>query len=155
MLKERLIDFKIKSLLLKGILFSKFKIFFGGDILITTNCSTNCRFCIYSNLKKEEMSLDIIKKVISFYKKIGLRNLRISGGEPFQTYGKLLFTLNESFKYYNKDKVSLITSLNWASTRKITKQLFKPLIQMGLRKIIISIDAFHLEKINIKNYIND
>ena len=138
--------------LIKTIIFMKLKIFWGADILITTRCSAGCRFCIYNDIKKEEIQKTTIDKGIKLLEKVKIKQIRISGGEPFESYENLLYTFDKIKKILPTEKISIITSSNWAKNENIVNEKIGPLKDMGLDTLTISIDSFHLEKIGSKNY---
>ena len=126
-----------------------------GDILITMRCPVKCRFCIYGcNLQGDDMSIDDIEKISLGFKKMNVKNVRIVGGEPFFTYDLLLESFDIIKKYFDSDKITIITAPIWSPTKSRAEKLLKPLIDGGLKNIQISIDAFHLERIPLQNYIN-
>jgi MoaA/NifB/PqqE/SkfB family radical SAM enzyme len=137
----------------KTVLYLKLKLFRSADILITTRCSTGCRFCIYRNIPKQDMPIETIDRGLSLYKKLNIKQIRICGGEPFEAYGKLLYTAKKILEFMPPEKIYLITSANWATTKVKTEEMLNPLVVMGLKNFIISIDAFHLEKINKDNIV--
>lgn len=51
---------------------------------ITNSCILNCKFCFSKFLRKDssELSVDLVNKNISLFKKLGVLKLDISGGEP-------------------------------------------------------------------------
>jgi hypothetical protein len=161
MIKITNIDMEIKrskiqkALFYSGIFYYKFFPFIFGDLLITTKCPANCSFCIYGKLDKWDMSRENISILSKSFKNIGIRNVRISGGEPFVVYNNLLYAIGELKKYYPLSRISIVTSCLWANDMKETYEKLNILNkQCGIRKIFISFDAFHLEHIPISNYYN-
>lgn len=120
--------------------------------MITTRCSLGCRHCVYANVNKEDMSRETIEKSMILIKKLKIKRLLVTGGEPFQVYDNLIFTLEKSFEFLPPSKIFLITSASWAKNYEIVKKNFDPVIKLGLKNLSISIDAFHLENINPNNY---
>jgi len=144
-----------KALYYSGIFYYKFFPFIFGDLLITTKCSAGCSFCIYGQLDDYDMSEENIAVLSKSFKNIGVRNVRISGGEPFAVYNKLLYAVGELRKYYPLRRISIITSCVWANDNKeIYEKLSILKKQYGMRKLLISFDAFHLEHIPMDNYYN-
>jgi len=146
-----MIKFMDKVDYIKTILYLKLNLFRSADILITTRCSTGCRFCIYKGIPKKDMPFKTIEKGLSLYKKLNIKKIRISGGEPFEAYDKLFYIVKKILKFWHPKNIYLITSGNWAIEKEKIEQMLNPLIEMGLKNFIISIDAFHLEKINTRN----
>lgn len=130
----------------------KFRYFWSAQILITTKCSTGCRFCVYANVKKEDMPGEIIEKGFDLFQKLKIPRILISGGEPFESYDNLVLSLKKSLEFLPPKKVFLITSSSWANSREVVEKKFDPLVEMGLENLLMSIDAFHMENVNPKNY---
>jgi len=144
-----------KVLHYSSIFYYKLFPFIFGDLLITTRCAANCSFCVYGKLDKCDMSKENITVLSKSFKNIGVRNVRISGGEPFTVFNKLLYAVRELKKYYSSNRISIITSCLWAQDNKETYEKLNILKnKYGIRKIFISFDAFHLEHIPISNYYN-
>ncbi len=137
---------------IRTISFMKLKLFWGAGILITTKCSTGCKHCIYGGLKRENITKITIKKGLKLFKTLNISNIGISGGEPFESYETLVFLIQEGVKTFPAKKLFLITSANWAKTSQEIEEKLDPLFVLGLKNLIISIDSFHLEKINSRNY---
>ena len=53
-------------------------------ITITNRCNVNCIYCHHDGMKssKNEMTPDEIHKISQIAKRIGVRKMRLSGGEP-------------------------------------------------------------------------
>lgn len=69
------------------------------DLEITRECNLECIHCSASSKNRgEEMSIDMIEKILEEVKKIGLQKVGLTGGEPFLNRDKLIkignFTCN-------------------------------------------------------------
>ncbi len=135
-----------------SLLLMKLYYFWSGEIMITTRCSSGCRHCVYANVKKEDMPIEIIEKGMDLLQELKIQRILITGGEPFESYENLIFTFKKALTFLTTDNISLITSGSWAKTRETVERKFDPLVLMGLKNVAISIDAFHLENIDHNNY---
>ncbi len=137
---------------LLSLLLMKIHYFWSGEIMITTKCSAGCRHCVYAHVKKEDMPIKIVADGMSLLRDLGIRRVLITGGEPFESYETLVYTLEKALTFLPPENIALITSGSWAKTRETVERRIDPLVSMGLKKISISIDAFHLENIDPNNY---
>jgi len=149
----QLLDIKMNGFdLIQIIIFLKLKLYSRAGILITTRCSAGCRFCIYGNLEKKDAEKIVLEKGLELFEKLKIKHIGISGGEPFEAYDNLLFTTKKILSLSPPKVVSIITSANWAKSSEIVREKLDPLYDIGLINLGISIDAFHLEKIDPTNY---
>lgn len=53
-------------------------------VLVTDKCNANCPFCINKDIRKGNgfMSLDLFKRICTFFEQNNIENIRIMGGEP-------------------------------------------------------------------------
>lgn len=141
---------KLNTLL--AFILMKINYFWSVQLLVTTKCSSNCRFCIYANVKKEDMSRELIEKAFDLFQKLKIPRILISGGEPFESYDNLIFSFKKSLEILPSKRVFLITSSNWAKSKDVVEKKFNPLIKMELENLLMSVDAFHMENVNPRNY---
>lgn len=104
------------------------------DLYLTNRCNLSCDFCsIQARRNMEELSLEKIKSIVDDAKKLGLKELHLTGGEP---------TLRDDLE----DIVSYVVK-SGLNTRLITngtilsKERLEKLYELGLRNIMISIDG--------------
>ena len=96
---------------------------------LTDRCNITCSYCIYADrISNRELSIEEAKKVIDKLKKMGVRSIVLTGGEPtlykkLESFGKYAFDLGldlglitngiiypEIFKYLKWVRISLDTS---------------------------------------------
>ena len=56
-------------------------------ITLTNRCNVNCLYCHHDGMvkSKDEMTADEVYTICKVAKKIGVRKIRLSGGEPLRT----------------------------------------------------------------------
>ncbi|MFP4403924.1 MAG: radical SAM protein [Candidatus Woesearchaeota archaeon] len=127
---------------------------FDGDLLLTTVCPVNCKFCIYScSLKGEWMPEKTIRRVATEYTKNDI-GIRICGGEPFYDIDKLLRCLDILLEYQKASEILLITSGFFGKSVKKTKEYISYLKERNIDTLILSSDRFHLNFIPYSSLIN-
>ena len=55
-----------------------------NELIITSRCNFNCPYCRGTDIdgQKRDMTFEEIKKVVDFWAKNRIKNVRLSGGEP-------------------------------------------------------------------------
>ncbi|MGW8144401.1 MAG: radical SAM protein [Anaerolineales bacterium] len=113
-------------------------------ILLTYNCSLRCKHCyIFSDQRaRGKISLSQISQILHDGTKIpGIRWVYFGGGEPFTQYPLLLNSVQRARKMgYD---VGVETNGYFARTIDTGIRFLKPLAEMGVNDIRISIDRFH------------
>ena len=119
-------------------------------ITITNRCNVNCIYCHHDGMKssKNEMTPDEIHKISQIAKRIGVRKMRLSGGEPL----------------VRKDIVEIVSKINSVGFKDIsmtTNGIFleryaKDLKEAGLDRVNVSLDTLNPETyefITTKDYL--
>jgi organic radical activating enzyme len=123
---------------------------------LTDRCPIRCRSCLRecSPKKHSVMHFDRIRSVLeNLGTKGSFREVGFSGGECFMLPEFLL----ELCTFINKDlslPVVMSTNAFWAKDKETADQVILPLAKNGLKNLMVSIDDFHLEYINIDNIRN-
>ena len=54
------------------------------DLHVTNRCNLKCKHCVYTSGEWEmpDMTLDTVKNLIPSFKKLGVKEVHITGGEP-------------------------------------------------------------------------
>ncbi|MCX6762620.1 MAG: radical SAM protein [Candidatus Moranbacteria bacterium] len=108
-------------------------------IELTRDCNNNCLFCYQRKGKKTKVDVERLKRKIVEYRKMGVRYIEFSGGEPtLSSYLPGLIKLAKKEKYEN---ISLLTN----GRRLAYKKYFDSLIEAGLKTIIFSIPGHTAE----------
>lgn len=104
-----------------------------GQININSECVNTCRYCLKHTFPRSTMTLDTIKQLVSDFKKMGIKTLIVSGGEPF-----LHPDINEILEYLHSNEigVSIITSLATPIDLNVVK---------FVKRINVSLDGINKE----------
>lgn len=119
-------------------------------ITITNRCNVNCIYCHHDGMRssKNEMSPDEIYKICQIAKRIGVRKIRLSGGEPL----------------IRKDIVEIVSKINSIDFKDISittngillEKYAKELKEAGLDRVNVSLDTLNPETyefITTKDYL--
>ena len=119
-------------------------------ITITNRCNVNCIYCHHDGMKssKNEMTPDEIHKISQIAKRIGVRKMRLSGGEPL----------------VRKDIVEIVSKINSVGFKDISmttngiylERYAKDLKEAGLDRVNVSLDTLNPETyefITTKDYL--
>jgi cyclic pyranopterin phosphate synthase len=112
---------------------------------LTDICNFKCLYCMPNKKKKEYLSIYQIYNIINFFIKLGIKKIRLTGGEP---------TLRKDF--YNIVKIissfKEITSLNFTTNAYNLKKNINKTLNSGFTGINISLDT--LNNINFEKITN-
>ena len=108
-------------------------------ITLTNRCNVNCIYCHHDGMRssKNEMTPDEIYKICQIAKRIGVRKIRLSGGEPL----------------IRKDIVEIISKINSVGFNDISittngillEKYAKDLKESGLDRVNVSLDTLNPE----------
>ena len=108
-------------------------------ITLTNRCNVNCIYCHHDGMRssKNEMTPDEIYKICQIAKRIGVRKIRLSGGEPL----------------IRKDIVEIISKINSIGFYDISittngillEKYAKDLKEAGLDRVNVSLDTLNPE----------
>lgn len=114
------------------------------------NCNAACRHCLVDGEthRSDVMSLAQAKQIMDELEHMPLtRQYGFSGGEVFLHYD-LLTELCAHVQQRFGHPFGLTTNCFWATNPSRTRDLLGPLVDLGLRDLLISLDDFHLEYID-------
>jgi MoaA/NifB/PqqE/SkfB family radical SAM enzyme len=122
-----------------------------ADILITDTCPVECRFCLYACTASggHEMPIDLFERICRGYAEAGIGHLRILGGEPFAVPPLLVACHETARRYFPPDRISIVTSGYWGGSEQSIRKNLEPFLDINPLRLVLSVDAFHLEKIPI------
>lgn len=124
----------------------------GLMVNICTTCHMRCRHCSNADTLYNVSTIDIriVDKCIKVMTILGLDNITIVGGEPFEEFELLKNVCR--IMYNNGKKISIITNGLWAQDINEGEKVLSML--PGVTNFIVSSDLYHLEFISEKNVRN-
>ena len=115
-------------------------------VSVTDRCDFRCVYCMSEHMsflpKKELLSLEELDRLCSTFVALGVRKLRISGGEPLVRRGimTLIHRLGRHLETGALDELTLTT--NASQLEKYAAELIK----CGVRRINVSLDSLDAKK---------
>src|ERR1700757_2981213 len=113
-------------------------------VSITDRCNMRCLYCMPAEglewtQREEILTFNEITRVVKLSAELGVRKIRITGGEPLLRRGveDLVHTLSE---------IPGIQSVSMTTNGYFLKERAKALAEAGLRGINISLDSLRPEK---------
>lgn len=121
-------------------------------ITITNRCNENCIYCHHDGMvsSKDEMTPDEIYKICKIAKKIGVRKIRLSGGDPLVR--KDIVEIVEKIASLDFKDISLTTN------GVLLEKYAKDLKDAGLDRINVSLDTLNPDTykfVTKMNYLNE
>ncbi|MGR3572884.1 GTP 3',8-cyclase MoaA [Brevirhabdus sp.] len=110
-------------------------------VSVTDRCDFRCVYCMSENMtflpKKELLSLEELDRLCSAFVRLGVRKLRITGGEPLVRRGIMTFfqTMSRHLDSGALDEMTITT--NGSQLEKYADDLYAA----GLRRINVSLDT--------------
>jgi len=113
-------------------------------ISVTDRCNLQCIYCMPINNKnwfdsKDILTFDEIVRFVSIMSKIGIENIRLTGGEP-------LLRSNIEILVENLSKITGIKKVSMTTNGILLPEKISLLKKAGLSSINISLDTFNHEK---------
>ena len=120
-------------------------------ISVTDRCNFRCRYCMpeeifdpdYSFLSNDKiLSFDEIERITRIFVSLGVRKLRITGGEPLLRRGlpKLIERLN---------KIDGVEDIGLTTNGSLLKKFAPDLYKAGLSRVTVSLDSLEEERFSI------
>jgi MoaA/NifB/PqqE/SkfB family radical SAM enzyme len=116
-------------------------------LLLSWSCQAACRHCAYHCIpgKSPIISIDQGRDIIDCARQLPLaKAIAFAGGEPFLHYERML-ELSRYVKHTSMLPLAISTNAYWAETPQYAREKLDPLVQTGLRALLVSVDDFHLE----------
>ena len=106
-------------------------------ITITNRCNENCIYCHHDGMisSKDEMTADEIYKICKIAKKLGVKKIRLSGGDPLVR--KDIVEIVEKIGSLNFKDISLTTN------GVLLEKYAKDLKEAGLSRVNVSLDTLN------------
>ncbi|MDJ0859497.1 MAG: GTP 3',8-cyclase MoaA [Dinoroseobacter sp.] len=110
-------------------------------VSVTDRCDFRCVYCMSENMtflpKKELLTLEELDRMCSNFVRLGVKKLRITGGEPLVRRDILTFFQNMSRHLERGDLRELTLTTNGSQLEKFAQ----PLYDAGVRRINVSMDT--------------
>ena len=113
---------------------------------ITDRCDLRCRYCMPKNMvfsdKKDLLTLEDLKNLSQSLIKIGIKKIRITGGEPLVRKDLIAF-----IKYLNSFlKKDILKEVTITTNGTLLEKHAEELVENGIKRINVSIDSIIPEK---------
>ena len=113
---------------------------------VTDRCDFRCTYCMAEEMvflpKKELLSLEELDRMSSAFIGLGVRKLRVTGGEPL--------VRKDIMKYFNAMSRHLETGaldeLTLTTNGSQLARFARPLVEAGVRRVNVSLDTLDAEK---------
>ncbi|MGB0661692.1 MAG: GTP 3',8-cyclase MoaA [Mangrovicoccus sp.] len=110
-------------------------------VSVTDRCDFRCVYCMSENMtflpKKDLLTLEELDRMCSSFVRLGVRKLRITGGEPLVRRGIMTF-FNAMTRHLDSGALDELTlTTNGSQLGKFAK----PLVDAGVRRVNISLDT--------------
>ncbi len=115
-------------------------------VSVTDRCDFRCVYCMSENMtflpKKELLTLEELDRLCSVFIRLGVRKLRITGGEPLVRRGLMGFfgAMSRHLHAGALDELTLTT--NGSQLHRFAQ----PLFDAGVRRVNVSLDTLDAEK---------
>lgn len=118
-------------------------------IIYTYKCNAKCKHCCFECSPEREEKLDFVsaKRVIVESAKLGIHSLAFSGGEVFLYFDEIIDLIK--IAKANKQQCACTTNGFWGVHSSEAEKKIRMLKMAGLMKLIISVDKYHQEFIDI------
>ena len=115
-------------------------------VSVTDRCDFRCVYCMSENMsflpKKELLTLEELDRLCSTFVKLGVKKLRITGGEPLVRRGIMTFFESMSRHLETGDLQELTLTTNGSQLEKYADQLYAA----GVRRVNVSLDTLDPDK---------
>ena len=123
-------------------------------ISVTDRCDFRCTYCMSEEMqflpKKDLLSLEELERLSSVFIELGVKKIRITGGEPL-VRKNILQLFNNVGKKIGKGLEELTVTTNGSQLERYAKDLFKN----GVKRINISLDTLDKNKFKLITKIGD
>jgi len=133
---------------------AKFKLWRSAGLLLTYKCNAACEFCYY-NCSPEKGGLMPVETCIAAWRSLKAlagdeARIHLTGGEPFLYWDHLVEILKEAGKQKLGPADMVETNGFWATNDALARDRLAALIELGVRRLKISVDPFHQEYVEIE-----
>lgn len=113
-------------------------------ISVTDRCNLRCRYCMPAEglawaPKDEELEFAEIERLVSLFADLGVRSVRLTGGEPLVRKGlpELVGRIAA---------IDAIEDISLTTNGILLEQMIEPLVEAGLTRVNVSLDALTPER---------
>ena len=115
-------------------------------VSVTDRCDFRCVYCMSEKMKflpkKDLLTLEELDKVCSVFVEMGIKKIRITGGEPLVRRNILSF-----FEGISRHLISgALSELTLTTNGSQLVKFAKPLSDLGIKRVNISLDTLNPEK---------
>ena len=114
-------------------------------VSVTDRCDFRCTYCMTEHMtflpKKELLTLEELDRLCSAFVRMGVRKLRITGGEPLVRKGIMTF-----FEGMSRHLGSGLDELTLTTNGSQLDRFAQPLFDAGVRRINVSLDTLDPDK---------
>jgi len=115
-------------------------------VSVTDRCDFRCVYCMSENMtflpKKELLSLEELDRLCSAFVGLGVKKLRITGGEPLVRRGIMNFFEDMSRHIASGALEELTLTTNGSQLRRFAQ----PLVDAGVKRVNVSLDTLNEAK---------
>ncbi len=115
-------------------------------VSVTDRCDFRCVYCMSENMtflpKKELLTLEELDRMCSTFVRLGVRKLRITGGEPLVRKGIMTFFDGMSRHLSSGELDELTLTTNGSQLERFAQ----PLADAGVKRVNISLDTLNEQK---------
>ncbi len=132
----------------------KLKLWRSAGLLLTYQCNAACEFCYY-HCSPRKGGLMPVETCLAAWRSLRVlagdeARIHLTGGEPFLFWDHLVAILQEG-KKQDLGRVDMVeTNGFWATSDVLTRDRLAALIDLGVRRLKISVDPFHQEYVDIE-----
>lgn len=122
------------------------------EFFITKICNANCKHCSVNNKRSQQKHIDTkvaVDIVNSLSQKYDLQSLMTFGGEPL-LFPEVIYAIHETATRVGIPSRQIITNGYWTKDFRKIEEISNRLAEVGVNKILISVDAFHQEHIPLE-----
>jgi MoaA/NifB/PqqE/SkfB family radical SAM enzyme len=133
---------------------SKMKLWRSAGLLLTYRCNAACEFCYY-HCGPDKGGLMPVETCLAAW--ASLRTLageaakiHLTGGEPFLCWDRLVEILEAGARRGLGPVDMIETNGGWATSENLIVERLNTLLDLGVRRLKVSVDPFHQEYVDIK-----
>ncbi|MHC4518040.1 MAG: radical SAM/SPASM domain-containing protein [Planctomycetota bacterium] len=132
----------------------KFKLWRSAGLLLTYRCNAACEFCYY-HCSPKKGGLMPVEMCLAAWRSLKVlagdgAKVHLTGGEPFLYWDHLIEILAEGRRQGLGPADLLETNGFWATGESLIAERLDVLLDLGVRRLKISVDPFHQEYVDIK-----